>query len=254
MESKESRSYTPQIMSFRSILLICALALVALLFSGCSIGSWTIGIGDPTPMGWLTVVLYFLTSYLCVTCMQVEKRGPTRPLGETLGALFRVVRKHWPNVPDPARRAVVWVAIAAMYACLGVNKQLDLQSAITETGRLVLRSIDAYEQRRPMQIAFIVVVLGCAVVAIAMLFAFAVRVAKHFILPLLGVVVTIAFVAIRATSFHDMDILISEEWFGIRVNWLFELGGISLVLIGALARLRAGRVGSLNHDPSRAPR
>jgi hypothetical protein len=219
----------------------CFLLGLVLFCTGCGIGGWSPGIGDPTPMGWLTVVLYFWTSYVCFKCAHTEKMGPPRPFFQTVSSVYRVVRKHWPNPPRPARRAAIWLLISGLYFCLGVNKQLDLQSAITETGRIIARAGGWYDVRGYLQVGFIVAVILCSMISAFLLLAFVRREKDYFVIPLAGVIATLCFVLIRATSFHDMDVFIRQEILGIRTNWFFEIGGISLVIFGATLRLRAAR-------------
>jgi hypothetical protein len=56
-------------------------------------------------------------------------------------------------------------------------------------------------------------------------------------LALLGMVIVLAFVLIRAVSLHDIDRLIGERVLGLKWNWILETGGISIVLLGSLIRL-----------------
>lgn len=60
-------------------------------------------------------------------------------------------------------------------------------------------------------------------------------------LALVGLVVLLTFVAIRAASFHYVDALIGKRYIGVRVNHLLELGGISIIAVAALGARRAGR-------------
>lgn len=199
---------------------------------------WSAGIGDPTLMGWLTVVAYFAATWLCLRAFMVEKAGPPRPYRQAIGALVRVVRKHWPSPPAPARRAGLWLVLAGILAFLGVNKQLDLQSLLTEIGRVSAIEQGWYEQRRPIQVGFIGAVLvsaAAAVVALAWLVRGHLR---DFRLAIGGMVLLVGFVVVRATSFHDMDAFIHRGVGGLEINWIFELGGIALVSVAAGKRLR----------------
>jgi hypothetical protein len=95
--------------------------------------NWTPGIGDPTFVGWLTVVLYFATS---ISCWKLR---------------YKIE-------PDGRRRSnedLAWRFIAILFLALGINKQLDLQTAFTEAGRVVAHLQGWYEQRRSIQLDFI---------------------------------------------------------------------------------------------------
>lgn len=201
---------------------------------------WSAGIGDPTFMGWLTVVAYFAAAWLCLRAFMVEKAGPPRPYRQAIGALYRVVRKHWPRPPAPARRAGLWLLLALLLGVLGLNKQLDLQSLLTEIGRVTAIEEGWYEQRRSVQVGFIGAVLVSAALALGAL-AWLVRGHLHdFRLALGGMVLLVGFVVVRATSFHDMDAFIRTSVGGLELNWVLELGGITLVAVAAGKRLRQG--------------
>jgi hypothetical protein len=199
---------------------------------------WSVGIGDPTLMGWLTVVAYFAAAWLCLRAFMVEKAGPPRPYWQAIGALWRVVKKHWPSPPAPARRAGLWVLLALLLAALGVNKQLDLQSLLTEVGRVTAIESGWYENRRAVQVGFIGATLVTAALCVAALWWLVRGHLSDFRLALGGMVVLLGFVIVRATSFHDMDSFIRSDVGGLQVNWIFELGGILLLAVAAARRLR----------------
>jgi hypothetical protein len=199
---------------------------------------WSVGIGDPTLMGWLTVVAYFAAAWLCLRAFMVEKAGPPRPYRQAVGALLRVVRKHWPSPPAPARRAGLWLLLALLLAALGINKQLDLQSLLTEIGRVTAIESGWYENRRAVQVGFIGATLVTAAACVAALWWLVRGHLRDFRLALGGMVVLLGFVIVRATSFHDMDAFIHASVGGIEANWVLELGGIVLLAVAAARRLR----------------
>jgi hypothetical protein len=198
---------------------------------------WTPGIGDPTVMGWLTVVAYFVAAWLCLRAFKSEKRGPDRPYRQAIPALVRVLKKHWPSPPAPARRAALWLVLAFVLGALGVNKQLDLQTLFTQTLRDLARAQGWYERRRPYQVAFIAAV-GLTSAAGTALLAFAMRRVLHRIwLGLLGLGLLAGFVLIRAASIHQVDVMLKRGV--VRLNWVLELGAIGVIALSAL-RQRAG--------------
>jgi hypothetical protein len=123
---------------------------------------------------------------------------------------------------------------------LGVNKQLDLQSALTALGRYVAREQGWYDRRQELQIVFIIVVaaLGCA--ALAWLAWLVRRASRGRLLAIIGLIVVLTFVLIRAFSFHHVDRFLGVTFAGLKANWILELGGIGCVGLGALWSLRAG--------------
>ena len=71
--------------------------------------TWRPGIGDPTIGGWITVVLYFVAVLTTWRAAQLTN----------------------------GREYKLWLLISLMFIFLGINKQLDLQSALTEAGRIL---------------------------------------------------------------------------------------------------------------------
>ena len=96
-------------------------------------GRWELGIGDPTPIGWVTVFAYFAAAVLCIfqsgRCRLEEKMGHGVGPGERYS----------------------WMVLAVVLSLLGMNKQLDLQTAITQFGRDLAVDQGWYGQRRVAQ-------------------------------------------------------------------------------------------------------
>lgn len=185
---------------------------------------WHAGIGDPTVMGWVTVIAYVSAGALALQA-------------------GRVANKNIRNVRDVSdsnktRKQKFWYLVAALLFALGVNKQLDLQTWLTLAVRRVAIAQGWYEQRRPVQILFI---LGIAIGAAGGLAAVWWLIAKQIgelWLPLIGLCLLFAFVVIRAASFHHVDQFLHFKVAGVKMNWLFELSGIVIVGMGALQQSR----------------
>lgn len=182
---------------------------------------WTPGIGDPTVMGWVTVAMYVLVAMCCFLVREIDPDdGSDTSLNQ-----FTSYRKFW------------WV-LAAFLILMGLNKQLDLQSLFTQLGRDFAKSAGWYENRRLVQTTFIIAigVLGCAVGGyLVYRFRHACQTIK---IALSGFILLLAFVVMRAASFHNFDRLIGYELGGIRFNWIMEIGAL---LIVATATLRYRR-------------
>lgn len=173
------------------------------------IGHWSPGIGDPTPVGWLTVVAYALAAWQCL----------------------RLARST--AVPMPGREAALWWMLGIGLCALCVNKQLDLQSALTEIGRVIARYQGWYAERREVQREFMIGIAGVATLAMVALGLLARRAPRPTLLALSGSVCLLAFIVIRAASFHHFDRFIGSAYLGLRANWILELGGIGIILAGA---------------------
>ena len=169
--------------------------------------NWSPGIGDPTVAGWLTVILYLVTSVSCWI------------LAGELGSA---------NIE---RRA--WRSISILFFFLGINKQLDLQTPLTEAGRYLAYYQGWYGQRQLVQLAFIALIaVICLISAITQLIW-----VRHAPIStwfaLIGTTLVIGYVLIRATSFHHIDRFIGRTILGFRWNWILEMGGIALVLFAS---------------------
>jgi len=178
------------------------------------IGSWSPGIGDPTLVGWVTVGLYFVAACLCLL---IARRQGARSRGS---------------------ERLFWWGLCALLVLLGINKQLDLQTALTELGRSWSRNQGWYEYRHKVQRAFILAVGLCAIGAIGGLLFWMRRAPAPTHVAIVGASLLLAFVVIRASSFHHVDLFIGSRWWGMRKNWIIEIGGLLVVIAGAGWRFR----------------
>jgi hypothetical protein len=174
--------------------------------------NWRPGIGDPTIGGWVTVVLYL---FACVSCWRTAN----------------VIQDL-----DGQGDRYAWRAISGSFFALGINKQLDRQSALTELGRILAYTGGWYEERRTVQVYFIVgVAIVCLIAALTLLF-WARKSPPQTWLAILGSVFVLGFVLIRAASFHHIDRFIGNQILGLKWNWVLEMGGIAIVLLGSELR------------------
>ena len=177
--------------------------------------NWSPGIGDPSFGGWFTVLLYVGAAYLSYR---------TAKFVDVLGA--------------PRAEFVVWLLLAVCLGLLGINKQLDLQSALTELGRYLAYHQGWYEYRRTVQFLFILTILVLAVVLGIFILLLVWQMPKPTILALLGALFIVGFVLVRAASFHQVDHLIGTSILGLRWNWIIEMGGLVIVQIAGIWRTR----------------
>jgi hypothetical protein len=187
--------------------------------SGASgwIGQWTPGIGDPTILGWLTVVAYAAAAYACYRLrgrFSVEADG-----------LRRKERRYWG-------------ILAGVLLFLCINKQLDLQTAMTELLRGMARAEGWYAIRRRLQVVFVAILVMGLPVAAFILYTVVRRFPRSAGIAGLGLLLIAIFVLIRAASFHHIDRLLGTRVLRFKLNWIFELGGIAVVIAGGRMRRR----------------
>jgi len=180
---------------------------------------WRPQIGDPTFMGWLTVAAYAAAAAVSL-----------------VAALRQPV-----SGPEGRRSRRVWIGVSVLMAALCVNKQLDLQSLLTDVGRVIAHAQGWYDQRRLVQRWFVAAVAAGGAIALAAL-AWRLRsVMKGRLVLLFGLGFLLMFIIIRAASFHHVDELLGVRIIGLRVNWILELTGIGLVGLGAALDIRKTR-------------
>lgn len=196
-------------------------------------GRWHPSIGDPSLVGWITVLAYLTTALLAGRNARAQAaRAFPRAHSAERAAEARLLSRFW------------W-GISGLLLALGINKQLDLQTLFTQVLRDMALAQGWYEQRRPYQLAFIACV-GLISVAGTALVAFAMRrVLPQIWLSVAGFGLLAGFVLIRAASIHQIDVLLKQG--SLRLNWVLELGAIGVIALGA-ARQKGGA-----SSPGRAP-
>lgn len=187
----------------------------------CAFTQWSPGLGDNHPIGWLTVAVYAVAALAA-------------------GAAARSLAG---SEPQHRRERLFWWISAGIMSVLAVNKQLDLQSAVTMIARCHAQLYGWYDLRRAAQEVFILLIAAGGLALLGAL-AFLLRgVLGQVWLALLGLGFVCVFVVVRAASLHHIDMLLGSQAFGIRLNWLLELPGPTLVALVALRR----RVAAATH-------
>ena len=181
----------------------------------CALLRWLPGIGDPNVAGWLTVAAY------------------------VVAALFALVLAAKRDRPGLER--AFWAVAGAGLLFLAVNKQLDLQSFLTAVGRCTAQLQGWYDMRRTVQADFVFGLIALAVLGGIATFWLLRRTVRRTGVALLGLVWITGFVLVRAVGFHNVDRLIGMRLGGMRLNWVFELGGIFVFLLGCVVALRSRR-------------
>ena len=198
------------------------LNLVALAQSGTFAvivdGHWEPGIGDPTPMGWFTVVAYGIA---CILCIRAAYEKP--------GGLAAI---------DTTKHAMFWFTLGIVMFIFTINKQLDFQAWLWLTGRNMIDEYGWSEHKKTIQISSMLAVIFISVAELAYFIwltrsAVCRQIFRHRLFALSGVVFTLCFIIIRALSLHGVDKLLGWRLGELRINWVLENMGILLVAVGA---------------------
>jgi hypothetical protein len=183
---------------------------------------WRPQIGDPSFMGWVTVVAYGAAAVLC---------------------FIAAFREQAADAGETRSRRRMWLGVAILMSFLCINKQLDLQSLLMDVGRVLATQEGWYAQRRAVQRWFVIAVAVAGALTFVII-AWKIRtILRERMLLLLGLSSLLTFIVIRAASFHHVDVLLGLHIVGLRINWILELGGIVLVALGAAQAIRRSWAG-----------
>jgi hypothetical protein len=131
------------------------------------------------------------------------------------------------------RERSLWLGTGVAMILLGFNKQLDLQSDLTQIVRTVAHTEGWYSWRRDLQGLFLLgMAVGAAVFAL-LLWRWLRGASGSARTAAVGLVILLAFIFVRAASFHHIDYWVTVPIAGMRSGWWLELAGIAV--IGAAA-------------------
>jgi hypothetical protein len=150
--------------------------------------TWRLGLNDPSFIGLLTTVLYFLAAALCFKCGTNQKQ--------------RAESRNQKS--DNGREQFKWLVIAVVLLFLGLNIQLDLQTLLIQAGRHVAIADGWYDERRTLQKIFFIVLAVVIPGAILMAGWKSRSFLKRHVLVLPGCILLAAFVLIRAATFDHV--------------------------------------------------
>ena len=167
-------------------------------------------INDPTGLAWFVVA-----SYLA-------------------GALAAFLAGRSTN----GRDARFWYAAALLLVLLGINKELDLQSLLTDAARRLARETGWYDQRRQFQALFLAALAIGGFAGAALLAGWLRRSRRAVKVAAAGIVILLTFVFMRAASFHHLDEWVTVNAGFMRGGWWLEIAGIAVIASAALAFLR----------------
>lgn len=188
------------------------------LYFECSRGAVALGFGDRDLYGYVMTVVHLVAATLAVL---VTIKGPFRSRA-------------------PRTERWLWGIGATVLVALAINKQLDLQSMLVEAARCVARGEGWYENRREYQTEVILgLVIAAAIVVPTMIFLVRKAVVGNlaFVLSMSALV---AFVLIRAISFHHLDVVFGTDVLSFRLHRVIEVAALLTVILVAGLRLRAG--------------
>jgi hypothetical protein len=189
---------------------------------------WVVGLGDPSIVGWFIVFAYFVAFLLCL----------------------RVGLKAAQETPWPRRTVASWCSLAALLLFLCINKQLDLQSLLTQIVRDHSLAHGWHSVRRYYQIRFMAGLGLLSVVAALLLMLSAIRARSLWTrVACFGTILLMAWILLRASSFHLVDQRLAVKFWSMNYNWIAELTPIFMICIAAWRTRRRRIVRQENRTP-----
>ncbi|MEL7239364.1 MAG: hypothetical protein AAGK78_10915 [Planctomycetota bacterium] len=187
---------------------------------GDAVSRWWQGWGDSFAADWVLTLLYAVAA----------------------GCMIAAWRAH-ARVGTAKRSQRAWLVFAALALVLSVNKQMDLQTLLTNVVRVVARENGWYEQRRGWQAAAVVASVAVTICVGAVAVWLMRRERWPAKLALLGFGVLAAFYGTRLSSFHHTDHFLSDFLVQRAFKWRhgFEAVGLSIALTAAVGELRTRR-------------
>lgn len=140
-----------------------------------------------------------------------------------------------------ARDRRFWLAAAALLLVMASAKQLQLQDEVTGTARDLLKATGWYDWHEDAQNLIGLMIAGAVGAAFTLLGSWLRRSDRSVKIAGAALSLLVAFVAVRAASFHAMDAWVTREALGLRLGWWVELAAIAVFGGSALVSLSAGK-------------
>lgn len=177
--------------------------------------------GRLTMLGWAAFALYLATALLSFRAALVSSRSQRS-----------VVRSQSSVEARP------WFWLGVILAALGLNKPLNLQTALIELGRHLAGRANLSAHRNELHLLFFLASLLAVVTLLAVVWfrwrAPVGRFGRDFPLAATGCAMIGVYIAIRAVVIAGIDHLLRLQLDPIPFLWLLEAGGLALIIIGAL--------------------
>lgn len=203
--------------------------------------TWTPGFTHPGWTQWLILAAYVGAAFLCFKSGTASfrrdpqvVRGGWQVLTTSMAAFFSSFR----GIPtlQHRRMAALWFLAGACLAFLALNRALGLDAGLTILFRNIALREGWYADRRIFQL-LAVVLLAVGVILVLLLgryFAKGRIPHPELRVVLLATLLLSGFVAIRACSFHYLDVFLGHRLAGFRLGGLAEFAAVLLVAVSAV--------------------
>ena len=221
----------------------------ALQSAGDPIQTWTPGFTHLGWTQWLILAGYIGAAFLCFRSWRAAVRrdpqvwrGSWQALTTSFETFFNPLR-GLPTLPN-LRIAGLWFLAGLCLSFLALNRALGLDTGLTILIRNLALREGWYADRRIFQLGA-VLLLALGVILVLLLgrrFAKGSIPSPELRIVLAATFLLVGFVAIRACSFHYLDVFLGRRLAGFRLGGLAEFAAILLVSISAVLFHRRRRL------------
>lgn len=185
--------------------------------------------GDFTVVGWLICISYLAAAGLCGWAFHMARVG-RRTAQQWSGDERRQHARRGAYLAS----SIFWAMLLGVCLFLGVNKQLDLQTWLTDWGRAIALKQGWYQQRGAIQAKVVACIGLFGMLGMAILLPLMRDLLRRHVLAFIGVVLLGWYVVIRTGSFSPVEAMLGVRIAGLKFGWLLELIGIALVCVCAI--------------------
>ena len=183
---------------------------------------WRLHIGDPTGIGWIITIFYFLTFILCLWAgVAAQKSEKSKGTYES-------------------RRLLIGIAVLLLL--LGFNKQLDFQELLSIIGRRVAKAQGWYSIRRSVQMTFIVLFTLIVLLSLAKWARWMKGRWHRYGLFFIGIVLILLFVIIQAAFTEHVFFMRTTRYHSGVYILLSILEPVGILLVAVRAFLSLHRI------------
>ncbi len=187
--------------------------------------------------------VYYLAALLCLGAFKSKKKSPDtrgrlRAHADAVRSFLLAVAKRGTHLPELARAAAPWLALAILLALVGFVRQLNLQVLLTQTFQTEAIVEGWYDARRARQLQIVSGMAAGAALTIGVLMILLRRRLSDVGLPMMAFVMLVLLLAVRTVSNHQIDAVLLEPMLGVPPAYALEL--LLLAVISATA-LRSSR-------------
>ena len=189
---------------------------------------WHLPIGDSSAIGLLTVASYLVAAYLAHAAQRASRNAGRR------------LKSNDPRESEMhSLLAKLWMIVAIVMVVLAVCRHFALLMHFAEILRNLAQQQGWYASRYRYQAEFVYVIIFLGVLGISLMLYWLRSVIRRALGAVLALNFMIAFVIIRGSSYHPIDVFLYSQ--DVYWNLVLEFGGLCAVAATALQARRSGQ-------------